>query len=161
MPGYIERIANQIADILMREGLDYTQIKAVFKQARAKARLHGPKEDRGSLARLTLEEELRFIDQVRAQGGQAGLILSGWPCGPYAISCTIPQLPPTFWCPKSKRKAGMLSAPVKEEDRQGCFGVATRSESLVVQKNGHLIVPKTGLLCAPLTWYYSTCRFRY
>ena len=66
---YIEHVANQIADILMREGLDYTQIKAVFKQARAKARLHGPKEDRGSLARLTLEEELRFIDQVRAQGG--------------------------------------------------------------------------------------------
>ena len=36
MPGYIERAANQIADILMREGLDYTQTKAVFKQARAK-----------------------------------------------------------------------------------------------------------------------------
>ena len=37
-PGYIERAANQVADILMREGLDYyTQTKAVFKQARAKA----------------------------------------------------------------------------------------------------------------------------
>ena len=39
MPGYIERAANQIADILMREGLDYTQTKAVFKEARAKAGL--------------------------------------------------------------------------------------------------------------------------
>ncbi len=40
MSGYIEPAANQIADILMREGLDYTQTKAVFKQSRAKAGLH-------------------------------------------------------------------------------------------------------------------------
>ena len=112
-PGYIERAANRIADILMREGLDYTQTKAG---------LHAPKENRGSPARLTLEEELRFIDQAYAQGGQAGLVLSGWPCGPYAISCTIPQLPPTFWCPKTKRKAGMLSAPVKEDDGKAASG---------------------------------------
>ena len=39
MSGYIERAASQIADILMREGLDYTQTKAVFKQARTKAGL--------------------------------------------------------------------------------------------------------------------------
>ena len=44
MSGYIERAANQIADILMREGLDYTQTKAVFKQARTKAGLRAPKE---------------------------------------------------------------------------------------------------------------------
>ena len=75
MSGYIERAANQIADILMREGLDYTQSKAVFKQARAKAGLHAPKEHRGSPARLTLEEELRFIDQAYAQGGQVGLMM--------------------------------------------------------------------------------------
>ena len=75
MPGYIERAANQIADILMREGLDYTQTKAVFKQARAKAGLHAPKESRGSPARLTLEEELCFIDQAYAQGGQVGLMM--------------------------------------------------------------------------------------
>ena len=54
----------------MRKGLDYTQTKAVFKQARAKAGLHAPKEHRGSPARLTLEEELRFIDQAYAQSGQ-------------------------------------------------------------------------------------------
>ena len=75
MPGYIEHVSSQIADILMREGLDYTQTKAVFKQARAKAGLQAPKELRGSPARLSLEEELRFIDQAYAQGGQVGLMM--------------------------------------------------------------------------------------
>ena len=75
MSSYIERAANQVADILMREGLDYTQTKAVFKQARAKAGLRAPKENRGSPARLTLEEELRFIDQAYAQSGQVGLMM--------------------------------------------------------------------------------------
>ena len=65
----------QIADILMREGLDYTQTKPVFKQARAKTGLYAPKEKRGSPARLTLEEVLRFIDQAYAQGGQVGLMM--------------------------------------------------------------------------------------
>lgn len=69
MSGYFDRAANQIADILMREGLDYAQTKAVFKQARAKAGLQAPRENRGSPARLTLEEELRFIDQAYAEGG--------------------------------------------------------------------------------------------
>ena len=75
MPGYIDRAANQFADILMREGLDYTQTKAVFKQARGKTGLTAPKERRGSPARLTLEEELHFIDQAYAQGGQVGLMM--------------------------------------------------------------------------------------
>ena len=39
MGGYIERISGEIADILLREGIDYTQTKAVFKAARAKAGL--------------------------------------------------------------------------------------------------------------------------
>jgi len=30
MSGYIEYVSSQIADILMREGLDYTQTKAVL-----------------------------------------------------------------------------------------------------------------------------------
>ena len=47
----------------------------MFKQARAKAGLCAPKENRGSPARLTLEEELRFIDQAYAQGGQVGLMM--------------------------------------------------------------------------------------
>ena len=79
MPDDIDRTATQIADILMREGLDYTQTKAVFKQARAKAGLHAPNEHRSSPARLTLEEELRFIDQAYAQGGQVGLMMQVLP----------------------------------------------------------------------------------
>lgn len=75
MTGYIERVSSQIADILMREGVDYTQTKTVFKAARAKAGLRAPKEKRGSPVRLTLEEELRFIDQAYAQSGQIGLMM--------------------------------------------------------------------------------------
>lgn len=75
MSGYIERASSRIADVLMREGLDYTQTKAVFREARRKAGLRAPKERRGSPARLTLEEELRFIDQAYAQGGQVGLMM--------------------------------------------------------------------------------------
>ena len=59
---------------------------------------------------------------------------------------------------KTKRKAGMLSAPVKEEDGKAA-GVATRIRvpympkmgPLNAQKMGHLIVPNMGLLSAPLT----------
>ena len=43
---YIERISAEIADIILREGIDYTQTKAVFKAAREKAGLHAPKEKR-------------------------------------------------------------------------------------------------------------------
>jgi len=73
--GYIERVSGQIADILVREGIDYVQTKAVFKAARRKAGLRAPKERRGSPARLTLDEELRFIDQAYAQSGQTGLMM--------------------------------------------------------------------------------------
>ena len=75
MAGYIDRIADTIAAILTREGLDYTQTKAVFKAARQKAGLRAPKERRSAPARLSLEEELRFIDQAYAQGGQVGLMM--------------------------------------------------------------------------------------
>ena len=75
MSGYIEHVSDVIADLLVREGLDYTQTKAVFKAARQKAGLQAPKEKRGTPARLTLEEELRFIDQAYAQGGLTGLMM--------------------------------------------------------------------------------------
>ena len=45
MGGYIERISNEIADIFLREGINYTQTKAVFRAVRTKAGLHAPKED--------------------------------------------------------------------------------------------------------------------
>src|SRR3954451_8900902 len=75
MPGTIERLADTIAALLAREGLDYLQTKAVFKAARQKAGLKAPKTRKGSPARLSLEEELRFIDQAYARGGQVGLMM--------------------------------------------------------------------------------------
>ena len=71
----IERAASAIAAILVREGVDYPQSKAVFKVARQRAGLRAPPERRGSINRLTIEEELRFIDQAYAQGGRTGLLL--------------------------------------------------------------------------------------
>jgi integrase/recombinase XerD len=75
MPGSIERLADTIAALLAREGLDYLQTKAVFKAARQKAGLKAPKARKSSPARLSLEEELRFIDQAYARGGQLGLMM--------------------------------------------------------------------------------------
>ena len=73
--GRIERIANAIAALLAREGVDYLQSKAVFKVARRKAGLTAPSDRRGSVDRLTLEEELRFVDQAYAKDGRTGLML--------------------------------------------------------------------------------------
>ena len=39
MNGYIARVADEIADLLLREGIDYVQSKAVFRAARIKAGL--------------------------------------------------------------------------------------------------------------------------
>ena len=75
MKGYIARASNEVADILVREGIDYVQSKAVFKAARIKAGLRAPKERRTAPARLTLEEQLRFIDAAYARNGQTGLMV--------------------------------------------------------------------------------------
>src|ERR1700723_3239630 len=71
----VARIAAAIAAILVREGVDYAQSKAVFKAARQRAGLHAPPERQASVQRLTVEEELRFLDQAYAQGGRTGLML--------------------------------------------------------------------------------------
>src|SRR4051794_26675224 len=71
----IPRAAKAIAAILVREGLDYAQSKAVFRAARQRAGLHATLERRGGVDRLTVEEELRFLDQAYAQGGRTGLML--------------------------------------------------------------------------------------
>lgn len=73
--GYIEAISDEIAKILIREGLDYNQTKAVFKAARQKAALKPMAQKKGSVERLTLEEELRFIEAAYAQGGRTGLMM--------------------------------------------------------------------------------------
>jgi integrase/recombinase XerD len=71
----IPRAAKAIAAILVREGIDYAQSKTVFRAARQRADLHAPPERRGGVDRLTVEEELRFLDQAYAQGGRVGLML--------------------------------------------------------------------------------------
>jgi integrase/recombinase XerD len=71
----LARAATAIAAILAREGVDYAQSKAVFKAARERAGLRAPPERRGGVDRLTVEEELRFLDQAYAEGGRIGLML--------------------------------------------------------------------------------------
>jgi integrase/recombinase XerD len=71
----LARAAAAIAAILVREGLDYAQSKAVFRTARQRAGLAAPPERRGSVDRLTVEEALRFLDAAYAQGGRVGLML--------------------------------------------------------------------------------------
>ena len=75
MNGYITRVAGEIADLLLREGFDYVQSKALFRAARMKAGLHAPKETRNAPARLTLEEQLRFINAAYARNGRTGLMV--------------------------------------------------------------------------------------
>ena len=71
----ITRAATAIAAILVREGVDYAQSRAVFKVARARAGLRALPERRSGTNRLTIKEELRFLDQAYAQDGRTGLML--------------------------------------------------------------------------------------
>jgi integrase/recombinase XerD len=71
----IQHAAAAIAAILVREGVDYAQSKAVFKAARERAGLRAAPERRGSVDRLTVEEELRFLDRAYAEDGRTGLML--------------------------------------------------------------------------------------
>jgi integrase len=63
------------AAIAAREGVNYAQSKAVFKAARQCAGLRASAEWRGGIDRLTVEEELRFLDQAYGQDGRTGLML--------------------------------------------------------------------------------------
>ena len=71
----IDRLGREIAAVLVREGLDYDQSKAVFKAARRAAGLTSPKKRKGAVERLTLEEELRFLDAAYERGGRTGLMM--------------------------------------------------------------------------------------
>src|SRR3982751_6281864 len=71
----VQRAVAAFAAILVREGVDYAQSKAVFKAARQKADLHAPPERRGAVDRLTVEEEMRFLDHAYARDGRTGLML--------------------------------------------------------------------------------------
>ncbi len=71
----LKRAAVAVAAILVREGIDYAQSKAVFKAARERAGLRAAPERRGGIDRLSVEEELRFLDQAYARDGRTGLML--------------------------------------------------------------------------------------
>ena len=71
--------ATAIAAVLVREGLDYAQSKAVFKAARARAGLRAPPERRGGVDRLSVEEELRFLDHAYTLDGRAGITKRVYP----------------------------------------------------------------------------------
>src|SRR5208283_4975337 len=71
----LKRAAIAVAAILVREGVDYAQSKAVFKAARERAGLRAAPEHRGGVDRLTVEEELRFLDEAYARDGRTGLML--------------------------------------------------------------------------------------
>lgn len=73
--GYIDKVSDKIAAIIVKEGLDYNQTKAVFKAARQKADLKPEKKPVGAVERLNLEEELRFIDQAYWENGRIGLMM--------------------------------------------------------------------------------------
>ena len=70
-----KRATTAITAILVREGVDYAQSKAVFKAARSRAGLRAPTERRGGVDRLSVEEELRFLDHAYTQDGRAGVML--------------------------------------------------------------------------------------
>jgi integrase/recombinase XerD len=71
----IERASRAVAAILIREGIDYLQSKTVIKVARKQAGLSAPPEKRPTINRLTLEEELAFIDHAYGASGITGLLL--------------------------------------------------------------------------------------
>jgi integrase/recombinase XerD len=71
----IKQTAAAIAAILVCDGVDYAQSKAVFKAARERAGLRAAPEHRGGVDRLKVEEELRFLDQAYVQDGRTGLML--------------------------------------------------------------------------------------
>lgn len=73
--GYIEKVSDRIAKILIEEGLDYNQTKAVFKAARNKANVKPEKKRTNLVARLNLEEELAFINQAYEESGRIGLMM--------------------------------------------------------------------------------------
>lgn len=73
--GYIEKISDKIAKLIIKEGLDYNQTKAVFKAARQKAGLKPEKKLVGAVQRLSLEEELSFIDKAYQESGRTGLMM--------------------------------------------------------------------------------------
>ncbi len=97
----VKRVAAAVATMLVREGVDYAQSKAIFKAARERAGLRAAPEHRGGVDRLTVEEELRFLDRAYAQDGRTGLMLQ---------TLLETGAEPPSWCCFVSRMSAWLSA---------------------------------------------------
>ena len=77
MASAVARIAAAVAAILASaRGWTTRRARRCSKPLRQRAGLHAPDpERRASVQRLTVGEELRFLDQAYAQGGRTGLML--------------------------------------------------------------------------------------
>ena len=76
MAGTIDRLSDQVAALIVKNGLDHLQTKAVFKAARQKAGLAAPQPRRGAReAADARAPALRFIACACARGGQVGLMM--------------------------------------------------------------------------------------
>ena len=71
----VKRAAAAIAAILVREGVNYAQSKASSKPPGSAPGCGQPRYIAAGVDRLTVEEELRFLDRAYAQDGRTGLML--------------------------------------------------------------------------------------
>ena len=70
-----EKAAREVAAVFTRYDLTYDGTKAVVAKARKRAGLKAPKRKKGSVRRLSAEEQAAFIDAAYATGGGTGLML--------------------------------------------------------------------------------------
>ena len=125
--------ATAIAAVLVREGLDYAQSKAVFKAARARPGLRAPPERRGGVDRLSVEEELRVLDHAYTLDGRAGITKRVYPhllrhtvgpgcshAGWTSRTCS------TSWVTKASRPRGTTPRPLRPRCRADSMRSPTR-----------------------------------
>ena len=126
----------------------YVQTKAVFKAARIKAGLRAPKERRAAPARLTLEEQLQFIDAAYARNGQTGLMVQtlletgtrGF-VAPGEIGIGTAAI---------LRRAGARAANAPRITLAGCGGQAFLNAKLMLPPADHVVdVPELGIPAKP------------
>ena len=70
-----DHAAQEIAAVFVRYGLDYNGTKGPVAEARKIAGLARPRDRKTIIERLTVEDELAFLDAAWARSGQTGLML--------------------------------------------------------------------------------------
>lgn len=74
--GIINEAATEIAKIFRKFHFNYDQTKEPVKLARQMVGLDAPRVRKGTVVRLSLEEEHRFIEEAYRQSGARGLMLT-------------------------------------------------------------------------------------